>query len=122
MKKLRELHLYLGCLFAPVLIFFAVTGAWQLFALDKGRKDHSYTPPRVLADLSYVHRAQHLPPTSGEAATPLRYFILAAAIGLVFSTSLGILMAFRFGRNKFTVAACLVGGVLVPMGLLLIYR
>ena len=29
MKTLRTLHLYLGCIFAPILIFFAVSGLWQ---------------------------------------------------------------------------------------------
>ena len=106
MKKLREIHLYLGCLFAPVLIFFAVTGAWQLFGLHRGTKDGSYTPSRVLVDLSEIHEAQHLPYTSTDAATPLRYFFLAAALGLVASTILGIVMAFRFGRSKAAVIFC----------------
>lgn len=122
MKKLREIHLYLGCLFAPVLIFFAVTGAWQLFGLDRGRKDHSYIPPKVVAMLSDVHQFQHIPPTSTEAATPLRYFILAAAIGLVASSVLGIVMAFRFGRSRASVVSCLVAGVVVPVVILLIYH
>ena len=100
MKKLREIHLYLGCLFAPVLIFFAMTGAWQLFALHRGRKDGSYSPPSPVVLLSDVHQFQHLPPTSSEADTPLRYFMLAAAIGLIVTTILGIIMAFRYGRSR----------------------
>ena len=55
MKRLRQLHLYLGCVFAPVLIFFAVTGSWQLFSLHLGMKDGSYTPPRAVVILSDVH-------------------------------------------------------------------
>ena len=94
MKKLREIHLYLGCLFAPVLIFFAMSGAWQLFALHRGRKDGSYSPPRAVVLLSDIHQVQHLPPTSSDADTPLRYFMLAAAIGLILTTILGIIMAF----------------------------
>jgi len=31
MKKLREIHLHPGCLFAPVLIFFAVTARDNFF-------------------------------------------------------------------------------------------
>ena len=122
MKILRELHLYLGCLFAPVLIFFAVTGAWQLFGLHRGTKDGSYTPPRALVYLSEVHKVQHIPYTSAEAATPLRYFFLAAALGLVVSTILGIVMAFRFGRSRAAVVSCLTAGVVVPLAILYIYR
>lgn len=121
MKKLRQIHLYLGCLFAPVLIFFAVTGAWQLFMLHRGRKDGSYTPPRALVTLSEIHQTQHLPGTA-EAATPLRYFMLAAALGLVLTTALGIIMAFRFGQSKIWVASSLVAGIVIPIVLLLIYR
>ena len=122
MKRLRQLLLYLGCVFAPVLIFFAVTGSWQLFSLHRGMKDGSYTPPRAVVILSDVHQFQHIPPTSSNSATPLRYFMLAAACGLVLTTTLGIIMAFRFSRSKAAVLLCLVAGVAVPVALLLIYR
>jgi hypothetical protein len=122
MNKLREIHLYLGCLFAPILIFFAITGAWQLFALHRGRKDGSYIPPRVVALLSDVHQFQHIPPSNYEASTPLRYFVLAAAFGLVATTILGIVMALRYGRNRAWAVLCLAGGIIIPVGLLLLFR
>jgi len=121
MKKLRQIHLYLGCVFAPVLIFFAVSGAWQLFALHRGKKDGSYTPPRAAVILSDVHQFQHIPPTSSNEGTPLRYFMLAAAAGLILTTLLGIVMAFRFTPTKAPVILCLSAGV-VPLAILLIYR
>ena len=31
MTRLRSLHLYLGCIFAPMLLLFAITGIWQTF-------------------------------------------------------------------------------------------
>lgn len=122
MKKLREVHLYLGCLFAPVLIFFAATGAWQLFGLHRGRKDNSYIPAKAVVVLSEIHQFQHVPPGNPDAGTPLRYFILAAAIGLVLTTILGIIMAFRFGRSRATVSLCLVAGVAIPLAMLLLYH
>src|SRR2546422_735971 len=122
MKKLRQIHLYLGCVFAPVLIFFALTGAWQLFALHRATKDGSYRPPRAVAILSDVHQFQHIPPTSTEKGTPLRYFILTAAVGLVFTTVLGIIMAFRFSPSKASVVLCLLAGVAIPVAILIIYH
>ena len=122
MKKLREIHLYLGCLFAPVLIFFAVTGAWQLFSLHRGRKDHSYIPPKAVVVASEVHQFQHIGGAGSEAATPLRYFILAAAIGLVTTTCLGIIMAFRYGQSRAWAVICLASGLIIPVAILLIYR
>ena len=29
MKRLRAIHLYLSCVFAPLLLFFAISGIWQ---------------------------------------------------------------------------------------------
>jgi hypothetical protein len=122
MKKLRQLHLYLGALFAPVLIFFAISGAWQLFNLHHAAKDGSYVPPAAVVMLSDIHQDQHLPGTHGRSPTPLRYFMLAASVGLVLTTILGIIMAFRYSRSKGPVWMCLLAGVIVPVAILLIYR
>lgn len=122
MKKLREIHLYLGCLFAPVLIFFALTGAWQLFSLHRGRKDQSYVPPRIVRLLSEIHQNQHLPPTASETATPLRYFLLAGAMGLICATALGIVMAFRYGPSRASVITCLAADIAIPVVILFIYH
>jgi hypothetical protein len=121
MKKLRQLHLYLGCIFAPVLIFFAVSGAWQMFELHRGKKDGSYEPPKIIHALTSVHEVQRLPGANPEEKSPLRYFFLAAAIGLVATTVLGIVMAYRHGRSKTVTIACLLAGVVVPVAILLIY-
>ena len=96
MKSLRSLHLFLGCLFAPMLIFFAVTGSWQLFNWHESKKDRTYTAPPALAALSFIHKDAHIPGTPGRQPTPLRYFMLATAIGLVATTIIGIIMAYRF--------------------------
>jgi len=52
MKLIRKLHLYLGCLFAPLIIFFSITGAWQTFNFHEGSKDKTYTPPAWVSVLS----------------------------------------------------------------------
>ncbi len=122
MKTLRKLHLYLGSLFAPVLIFFSVTGAWQLFGFHRGTKDGSYVPPSILSALSTVHQYQHLPGTGRSLDTPLRVFMLAAAAALVLTTILGVIMAFRFSRSPGPVLLSLPAGIAIPAGLSLIYR
>jgi len=122
MKLLRQLHLYLGTLFAPLLIFFAATGAWQLFGLHQDAKDGSYRAPPALSALAAVHKHSHLPGTPNKSAAPLRWFSLAAALGLVATTALGIAMAFRFTASWPRVALCLAAGTLAPAALLWIYR
>lgn len=122
MKRLRQLHLYLGVLFAPLLFFFAATGAAQLFWLHENAKDGSYTAPAWLAAIGAVHKHSHLPETPKKAPTPLKWFSLAACVGLVATTTLGIVMAFRFTANWKPVALCLVAGTVVPTALLFVYR
>ena len=122
MRFLRALHLYLGCLFAPMLIFFAVSGSWQLFNWHESTKDHSYTAPRALVVLSDIHKDAHIPPTPGRSSTPLRYFMLAGALGLVSSSVLGVIMAYRFSRRPVVATICLLGGLIVPAIMLWRYK
>jgi hypothetical protein len=122
MRFLRTLHLYLGCLFAPMLIFFAVTGSWQLFNWHESKKDRSYTAPPALAALSFVHKDAHIPGTPGREPTPLRYFMLAAAAGLVATTGIGVVMAYRFSQRPLVATVCLLAGIALPAVFLWIYK
>ena len=45
MNRLRQLHLHLGCLFAPLFAFFAVSGLWQTYGLHYGQANEAH--PRV---------------------------------------------------------------------------
>lgn len=110
MRFLRTLHLYLGCLFAPMLIFFAVTGSWQLFNWHESKKDLSYAAPPALAALSFVHKDAHIPGTPGRQPTPLRYFMLSAAAGLVATAGIGVVMAYRFSQRPMVATACFARG------------
>lgn len=122
MRRLRQLHLYLGCVFAPALIFFAVTGSWQLYRLNDSTKDGSYVAPPAVRVLSAIHKNSHLPGKSASVYTPLRTFSLLAAAGLVATTVIGVAMAFRFSRGIAVPLLCLAAGVVVPVGLLYVYR
>ena len=122
MAFLRSLHLYLGCLFAPILIFFAVTGSWQIFNWHQSTKDGSYVAPRALAALSDIHKDAHLPPTRRSSPAPVRYFMFLAALGLVSTTVIGVVMAYRFSRKPCVATVCLAIGTLLPAVLLWIYK
>lgn len=122
MQLLRRLHLYLGCLFAPALIFFAVTGSWQLYRAHDSKKDHAHTAPAILRTLSAVHMNAHLPGKRVSEYTPLRVFLVLAAAGLVASTLLGVIMAFRFSRSAFAPVFCLSAGIIIPCVILYWYR
>ena len=56
MLTIRTWHTYLGILIAPSVLFFALTGALQLFSLHEVHG--SYTPLPVIEKLSKVHKDQ----------------------------------------------------------------
>jgi hypothetical protein len=121
MVSLRKLHLYLGCLFAPVLIFFAVSGTWQLYRFHDSAKDGSYVAPQPIKTLSAVHMDSHLPGKRARDYTPLRTFFVAASAGLVVTTLLGVVMAYRFSASAIGPTLCLTAGVAIPAVLLWLY-
>lgn len=100
MKQLRQLHLYLGCLFTPLLILFAVTGAAQMFGLRLGW-------------LSEVH-------VKGAGSLPLMMLAGLMGLSLCVTSLSGVLMAFRHTGQPRTVWSCLAFGSLVPLALVLI--
>ncbi len=109
MQKLRSLHLYLGCLFAPMLLFFAISGIWQTYALAP-----DYQQRRTLAWLSTIHTSHGL--KVGTLSSPvLRIFVVVMALSFVLTTVLGIMMALKFGKSRRAAVYCLVAGSVFPL-------
>jgi hypothetical protein len=71
--------------------------------------------------LSAIHKDQHLPGRKYSVYTPLRSFMFLSAAGLVLTTALGIVMAFSCARSVLAPLLCLVAGILIPVGILLLY-
>ena len=111
MKKLRSLHLYLGCVFAPMLLFFALSGVWQTLGFG-----HS----GVLAMLSTAHTDAPLKSGFTLSSLVLRVFIVVIAVGFICTTLLGILMALRQGGHRRTALCCLAVGILFPIVVMVI--
>jgi hypothetical protein len=111
MKKLRLLHLYLGCVFAPMLLFFAISGIWQTLGIG-----HS----GVLAMLSTAHRVSRLKSGFTLSSGVLRGFVVVMALGFIVSTILGIIMALTQGTNRRKAFYCLAFGVLFPAAVMVI--
>ena len=116
MKFLRQIHLYLGCIFAPLLVMFATSGAWQTFQLHRGRP--GYDPPNILIQVSSVHEAQRLMIGDAKDSMPFRWFVVAMAGGIVFTAVLGIVLAFKVSRSALPVFVSLALGVILPIVLL----
>ena len=114
MQKLRSIHLYLGCVFAPMLLFFAISGIWQTFA-----SVGAYEKSPALARLSTIHTSRGL--KVGTLSSPiLRWFVLLMALSFVLTTILGMVMALKFGKSRRAALYCLVAGVVVPLAVILL--
>lgn len=113
MQKLRKVHLYLGCLFAPMILFFAVTGVIQMAGLHY--RDSSESKLLMLA--STVHMEHGFKLKNGDSldwsSPAMKIFVFAMAAGLVLTTVLGVLMAFKFGKSR-AAWGCLLAGVAIP--------
>lgn len=146
---IRRWHSYFGFFMAPIVLFFALTGAAQLFNLHEAHGD--YRPPALLDKLSSVHKDQvfapghhHEPPEpkadsqqpaegtaalastqddddkSGPSTLALKAFFLVVALCLVLSTALGLWMGLTQTRQKRLGWMLLLAGALIPVGLLLL--
>ena len=115
-KAMRNVHLYLGCFFAPLLIFFLVSGCWQVFDLHHASKSPGgYKPFKVVKSLSSIHMDQTWKDKKegGRSSEPFKYLIILMSLGLFITTLLGIVMAFKY-VDPWIVWFCLFLGVLVP--------
>ena len=112
MHKLRSIHLYLGCIFAPMLLFFATSGIWQSLGLGG---------TRLLKALSTIHTSHPLKSGGVFLSSPvMEGFVLVMAVSFIVTTILGVIMAVKFGRSRNAAFYCLAFGVLFPLALVLL--
>lgn len=115
MKLVRQLHLFLSVLFAPLLVFFIATGWYQTVTTQRnktlGEQD------TWLTKLSSVHVDQIYPSeTTMEYTTTLfKILVVAMSICLLVTIGLGIYLAFRSSRRKWAVWLSLALGILLPV-------
>jgi hypothetical protein len=112
MTQLRSLHLYLGCIFAPMLLLFAFTGIWQTLGIH-GTK--------WMSMLSSIHTSHKLKQGTSLTSPLLICFIVLMAIAFITTTILGIIMAVNYGRNRRAAYYCLAFGIAFPLLLVLIH-
>jgi hypothetical protein len=118
MNLLRRVHLYLGCFFAPMLVFFSVSGIWQIYGLQWG--DNA----KILRLLSTIHMGHNMGFKDRHPFTLtspyLEFFVALMAAGLLVSMILGVIMAFKFGRGTLTLVS-LAAGIFVPLVLIILF-
>jgi predicted permease len=123
MKSIRQFHLYLGCFFAPLIIYFSLSGAWQVFRFnDLPKNEPTSTLRSVFHEISKPHTSSTLPGFNPKVEHSAAFNWLACfmGFGMVTTSSLGIVLAVRSGRSRQTAWICLIAGVVAPVLLLLI--
>jgi hypothetical protein len=140
MLSIRLWHSYIGIFIAPSVIFFALTGALQIFSLHESHG--SYTPPVIIEKLSSMHKDQvfeqkrhdddeaqskdHRQPPQEHEAGPtlgtmlLKWFFLFVALALTASTVLGLWIGLTRFQRKRTGWWLLLAGIVLPIGLFVI--
>ncbi len=146
MLLIRRLHGYLGLFIAPSVLFFAFTGALQIFNLHEAHG--AYRPPALIRALGSLHKDQilsepehHHGPPPGPAAgrnhtgppdhddddhrtklstVALKWFFEMVALGLGAATALGLWLGLRFTRTPRLSWGLLAVGALLPVVLALL--
>ena len=111
MRLLMRWHRYLSLSVAPVMFFFAVSGAWQAFRLHESRKDGSYHAPAMLESLSVLHKAEKL---KGSVGNVFRFGEVVIALVFASTAVLGVIMGFKLGRPGWRPWAAIAAGIVVP--------
>jgi hypothetical protein len=117
MRFLRRVHLYLGCFFAPLLLFFVSTGWYQ--TLDEERLKQPGDAETLGQKLRVVHTDQVFPQTGArrQVASPTGFKVLVSAmsVALIVTTLLGVVLAFKSVRVLWPVWLSLALGLAVPV-------
>ena len=114
-KALRRAHLYLGVFFAPLLLFFVLTGWFQTVSPDR-RKGVSDSDDWI-SRLNRVHVEQYYPSKAAESygTRGFTLLVVAMSVGLIATVLLGVVLAFQTLASRWAVWLSLLAGVVVPM-------
>ena len=118
MRFLRRLHLYLGCFFAPLLLFFVMTGWYQTMQVDRQKKRGE--AETWIDRVTSVHKDQVFPTESaiGYNTTLFKGFVVLMSIALIATVILGIVLAFKTLQLRWPVYISLALGIGLPILLL----
>jgi hypothetical protein len=115
MKLLRRLHLFLGCFFAPMLLFYVSTGWYQTLTVRRNKALGEAQD--WLGRLRSVHVDQLYPSETANSYSPILYraLVVCMAVALISTVLLGVVLAFRSIRQRWLVVLCLILGVILPV-------
>ena len=112
---LRRAHLCLGCFFAPMLVFFTLSGLWQM------QHPHGLNGSWAGGYLSTIHTGHRLKSeTVPTLSSPtLRGFIVLMALSLLLNVALGLMLAWR-SPHRHAAAWSVFAGATSPAALVIL--
>lgn len=114
-RSLLRIHRYAGLVAAPMVLFFAVSGIFQVYRLQQSRKDGSYTAPKAIAAAADLHMAEDLK-DAGATGAAFKLLVSGIAAALALTTLLGIVVALRVTRPVgLAIVLLLLGAALPPL-------
>lgn len=144
MRRIRQLHLYIGVFFLPAILFFAISGGLQAFRLQQASGWDGAPPPAWMAWMGSVHIDQTVPHAEPSkqpavakakapadpvkeaeraarkrATLPMKIFTAVLAAALALSALLGAAIALNSRATRRTAMLMLAAGAAVPLALLL---
>ncbi|MBL9170387.1 MAG: hypothetical protein JNN07_21810 [Verrucomicrobiales bacterium] len=114
-RKLRQLHLFLGCFFAPLLLFFVATGWYQTLQMD--RRKEPAEAESLISRLVAVHTDQIYPAAYANSWSPVlfRWLVIVMSLALIATVILGVILAIKALKQRWMVWISLTLGVLLPV-------
>jgi hypothetical protein len=133
LMTIRKWHSYIGIFIAPSVLFFALTGALQVFSLHEAHG--GYEPFPLVEKLSSVHKDQEFkmghhhapagakPDADDDDKTPpaqlmLKAFFALVAAALAVSTAFGLWMGLKYTRHRGLAWGLLLAGAVIPVALI----
>ena len=117
MKLIRRLHLYLGCFFAPMLLFYVLTGWYQ--TINPERLKSPSEAETFLQKARTVHVDQ-IYPSDQEFEKPskpaaFKFLAVVMCIAATATIVLGLILSFKTLKNPWPVVVSIVLGVVLPV-------
>jgi cytochrome b len=113
LQRGRQLHLWLGVFFSPLLLLFIITGWWQTFVSSDDAEKGLFNS--TMARFSNIHTDDYFQ-RNAHSHTSGHFKILVGcmAVALIFTIVLGLLLACQTRKKFWSTAAAFILGILVP--------
>jgi hypothetical protein len=116
LQRVRQLHLFLGVFFSPLLLLFIITGWWQTFATqdDDAKAKGLFTS--AMSRVSTIHTDDYFT-VSGDkyhASEHFKILVGGMAAALILTIVLGLALACQTAKKAWLTAIAFTLGIAVP--------